>query len=431
MSAIRSNAVRALAIPEHRPTVSTRVTSAPTRSPTTPPPVAKPTLATPRPTPNHDTHVGSGASARSPATSQRTTPPTAHRVPRPGGAEAKGGTAKSRTVQELNNPVQVGAKGRSSAKIREYPGSASLSNYMLLPVEQYFVLDPERIKHLEGSRFLISVPRVDGCCCIVLEVEVEEEVELKGYQLRSSAPELPCTALYRSVPLCTINPATHPQGYQLRSSAPELPCTALYIPVPLCTINPATHPQGYRLRSSAPELPCTALYRSVLLNPQPTHRTTDFEARPPEAAHATRSGYRLRSSDQIEKLRLNEKFTMKFHTELTWRSSQPPTGAAAPQGHAPKVIRVGQGEITGNASLDVWSETFPPFSMMPKELVQYAAEGAVQASVNMVMHGMMQSMLPLFTRLLGEDYQKWGRDEQYRKQRALRSQPLVKPTAGS
>jgi hypothetical protein len=32
---------------------------------------------------------------------------------------------------------------------------------MMLPVEQYFVLDPKKISHLGGNRFVLTVPRIN------------------------------------------------------------------------------------------------------------------------------------------------------------------------------------------------------------------------------------------------------------------------------
>ncbi len=42
-----------------------------------------------------------------------------------------------------------------------FPGAVSLDSYMLLPVEQYFVLDPRQIRHLGANRFLLLVPRIN------------------------------------------------------------------------------------------------------------------------------------------------------------------------------------------------------------------------------------------------------------------------------
>ena len=45
--------------------------------------------------------------------------------------------------------------------LQDYSGAASLSSYMTLPVEQYFVLDPSQIIHLGANRFLLKVPRIN------------------------------------------------------------------------------------------------------------------------------------------------------------------------------------------------------------------------------------------------------------------------------
>lgn len=47
-------------------------------------------------------------------------------------------------------------------------GDVSLTQYMTLPVEQYFVLDPSQIRHIGHNRFMLLVPRVDvsGVLCL-------------------------------------------------------------------------------------------------------------------------------------------------------------------------------------------------------------------------------------------------------------------------
>lgn len=110
---------------------------------------------------------------------------------------------------------------------------------------------------------------------------------------------------------------------------------------------------------------------------------------------------RIYGSDSIETLRLDERFCMKFMTELSW---QPGHGGEP-------------GSITGNAQLDVWSEVIPPFHLMPREVLV--------ATCNAVMSGLVNSLLPLFLRKLGSDYEKWSGDETYRKQRAARIKPLA------
>eukprot|EP00955_Chlamydomonas_euryale_P050007 354439-Chlamydomonas_euryale.AAC.4 len=44
--------------------------------------------------------------------------------------------------------------------VQDQGGDVSLSKYMTLPVEQYFVLDPQQIRWIEGNRFALTVPRV-------------------------------------------------------------------------------------------------------------------------------------------------------------------------------------------------------------------------------------------------------------------------------
>ena len=44
---------------------------------------------------------------------------------------------------------------------QDYGNSVSLSSYMMLLVEQYFVLDPKQIRWIEGNRFHLTVPRVE------------------------------------------------------------------------------------------------------------------------------------------------------------------------------------------------------------------------------------------------------------------------------
>ena len=47
-----------------------------------------------------------------------------------------------------------------------------------------------------------------------------------------------------------------------------------------------------------------------------------------------------------------------------------------------------------------------------------------QGSCNVVMAGLVNTLLPLFLRKLGEDYTKWAAEPEYRQKRAQRSMPL-------
>ena len=59
--------------------------------------------------------------------------------------------------------------------MKDYLADVSLENYMLLPLEQYFVLDPNQIKFIEANRFLLTVPR-QTFFSLWLEPEVEISV---------------------------------------------------------------------------------------------------------------------------------------------------------------------------------------------------------------------------------------------------------------
>jgi hypothetical protein len=143
---------------------------------------------------------------------------------------------------------------------------------------------------------------------------------------------------------------------------------------------------------------------------------------------------RIRGCEAVERLRLDERFCMRFVTQLTWRvDGAAPAGADAGAGasagsrlaallHLEGRQGKGQaalpeGEICGDATLDVWSETLPPFNLMPRQMLE--------SSVSAVMRGLVGSLLPLFMRQLAADYARWAVDEQYRAERAARSKPLA------
>ena len=110
----------------------------------------------------------------------------------------------------------------------------------------------------------------------------------------------------------------------------------------------------------------------------------------------------VRGSELVESLRLDERFTMRFATTLTWAPVYGTPGAP--------------GRIVGAATLDVWSEIIPPFNLMPRPMLE--------ASCNVVIAGLVNSLLPLFMRRLADDYAKWAASAEYRAQRASRRVPL-------
>lgn len=136
---------------------------------------------------------------------------------------------------------------------------------------------------------------------------------------------------------------------------------------------------------------------------------------------------RIRGAEAIEKLHLDERFCLKFVTELTWESPVPRSpgslgdrGVVANLGTPVAVAPGGQaapGVIVGNSTLDVWSEVIPPFHLMPRPLLE--------STCNSILRPLVNSLLPLFVRRLAADYDKWARDEAYRQARAARSKPMT------
>lgn len=135
---------------------------------------------------------------------------------------------------------------------------------------------------------------------------------------------------------------------------------------------------------------------------------------------------RIRGSELIENLRLDERFCMRFSTELTWQESRAaphaphaPHAAASVASNGSGAPAGSSGTIRGEAQLQVWCEVIPPFNLMPREVLV--------STSNAVMHGLVGTLLPLFLRNLGRDYEVWAHDLEYRQTRAQRSKPLHEP----
>jgi hypothetical protein len=75
------------------------------------------------------------------------------------------------------------------------------------------------------------------------------------------------------------------------------------------------------------------------------------------------------------------------------------------------------GSITGAALVQVWCEVVPPFQLMPREVLE--------RSCNVVITGLVNSLLPWFMRQLAADYAKWAADPAYRAERRLRTSQKV------
>lgn len=166
---------------------------------------------------------------------------------------------------------------------------------------------------------------------------------------------------------------------------------------------------------------------------------------------------RIRGCATIERMRLDERFALTFTTQLTWQTSAPGADAAsgstssavtssspaaegqgqpAAAARQPQQTRLGglslgrlglrhsaaapqppAGQLQASAQVDVWCEVVQPFHLLPR--------AALESSCNVVMRGLVNSLLPLFVKQLAADYQRWGNDEAYRASRSARSKPLA------
>lgn len=234
---------------------------------------------------------------------------------------------RAKSPEELNDPAKIGATGNASTRFAVLPTYESLSSYMLLPVEQYFVLDPKQIAHLGGNRFVLTVPRIN-----LFNVWLEAVVEVSVVTSAAASSGLPRVVLQAE-------------------------------------------------------------------------------------------NCRISGSDAVEALKLDQRFCMRFQTELTWKeaataaagSSVAHTQGAGNGGAAQPMQQ--QGEIRADSRLDVWSEVVSPFHLLPRDVLV--------ATCNSVLRGLVASLLPLFVRQLAEDYQRWAADPAYRAERAARSKPLA------
>lgn len=133
---------------------------------------------------------------------------------------------------------------------------------------------------------------------------------------------------------------------------------------------------------------------------------------------------RLKGSDLLQRLGLDKRFVLGFHTVLTWQpntaaAAAPDAGPATTAGAASSngnggggvVVAGGSaGEISAEAEVQVWSEVVGPFKIIPRALLE--------ATGNTVLNALMKTLLPVFLRKLGDDYQKWSTSPEYRTRRA-------------
>ena len=109
---------------------------------------------------------------------------------------------------------------------------------------------------------------------------------------------------------------------------------------------------------------------------------------------------------------LEKKFHIQFETELTWiegvvgsdnaETTTSPSSSPSQSGE--------MGSIAANLALAVHTEVIPPFHLLPREFLVNTA--------NTVLSKLMASLLPLFLKKLGADYERWSMDQGYRHTRA-------------
>jgi hypothetical protein len=149
-------------------------------------------------------------------------------------------------------------------------GNVALSKYMMLPVEQYFVLDPNQIKWIEGNRFHLTVPRLQFFD-IWLEPDVEISVTMGG-----------------SPPKVILQVRSNANWLHVHDSSPSPP-------------PPCMHARARATTSlSVPLLPSVTCHSCLL------------------AFGGQAENCRIRGSELIENMRLDQKFCLRFVTELTW-----------------------------------------------------------------------------------------------------------------
>lgn len=102
----------------------------------------------------------------------------------------------------------------------------------------------------------------------------------------------------------------------------------------------------------------------------------------------------LHGSDWVRRVQLNNFFTVKFQTVLSWNSSR-------------AVFQKGDtASITGTVFLEVFTRVIPPFNLIPRPMLE--------GSVNAILRGLIRTMLPFFMHRLAADYRRWATDEEYR-----------------
>jgi hypothetical protein len=268
--------------------------------------------------------------------------------------------------------------------VHDVGSPVSLATYMQLPVEQYYILDPSQIQLLSGNTFVLSVPKINllgASLQPVITVEVTSEADAVILQATD----------------CQLN-ATGIMGGLDEKFAMQF-TTRLTWKSPQ---HHQQHPQQFALQAQEQQ------HRRELdiLAAEQQQLKVQQAQRQQQQAQATGSATGAGSSSTGSSIRAG----WDRLRQASWPRSNGNASAAA--GGTVDTLR---GSITGSAVVDVWCEVIPPFTMMPREVLV--------GTCNTVISGLVNSLLPWFTRQLAADYQKWAHDAAYRAARAARGRP--------
>jgi hypothetical protein len=272
------------------------------------------------------------------------------------------------------------------------PEDISLDAYMRLPVEQYYILDPSQIQFLSGNMFVLSVPRIN-----LLTATLQPVIQI---QVTSASDAVILQAVD-----CQLN-ATGILG-DLDSKFAMQFTTRLTWNSQAGSQAPQQQPLQHRSHDVRPQQHVQLQQQQQ----QAVQHDGQHDSSPADAVSSS-NGSSTALSATAGHLRSGWN---KLRSSMRGSSNSSGTGADSSQGRSPAARQPSStpGSITGSGSVQVWCEVVPPFHLMPREVLE--------RSCNVVISGLVNSLLPWFMRQLAADYQKWAVDEQYRATRRQRT----------
>jgi Protein of unknown function (DUF1997) len=313
----------------------------------------------------------------------------------------------------------------------------SLDAYMRLPVEQYYILDPSTISFLSGSTFVLRVPRLQllgASLAPVIQVHVQAEqdavmLQATDCQLNASGviggldDRFAMVFSTRLTWASKLLPAqqgeeqateAHPETAAASSSSAEQQQQQLqqqqHLPLGQGSVQ---QQQQYQEQEKKQTSAAASMQQQQQQQPTPT-----AGVRPAVTLATQQQQLPVRSelSPSLSPSRSSSSSSSSWQrfkqgaAALTGRRGRSSTAAAA----AATVASAARGSITGTTQVDVWCEVVPPFQLMPREVLV--------ATVNAVLSGLVNSLLPWFMHELARDYKRWAADPAYRAQRRERTE---------